>query len=92
MPPQGSYAETLAFLLGSLRRPGCAAVPLVLVLNEFDQFALHGKQTLLYNLFDIVQSRGSPMVVLGLTCRLVRSPLGAPRCKAPCIAHLTRVH
>ena len=69
---QGSYAETLAFLLGTLRHPERATVPLMLILNEFDQFAMHGKQTLLYNLFDIVQSRGSPMAVIGVTCRLVR--------------------
>jgi len=69
----GSFAETLAFLLKTLRKSDAKeTTPVIFILNEIDQFALHPKQTLLYNLFDIVQSQSSPIAVVGVTCRLVR--------------------
>jgi len=43
----------------------------VFVLDEFDLFAQHHNQTLLYNLFDIAQSAQAPIFVIGLTARLV---------------------
>lgn len=43
----------------------------VFVLEEFDQFAHHKNQSLLYNLLDISQSAHNPIAVVGLTCRLV---------------------
>ncbi len=46
-------------------------VPLLIVLEEFDLFAGHGRQNLLYNLFDACQSKQHPMVVIGLSCRMV---------------------
>lgn len=46
--------------------------PVLFVLDEFDLFAHHKNQTLLYNLFDVSQSAQAPVAVLGLTCRLVR--------------------
>ncbi|CAH8853045.1 unnamed protein product [Trichobilharzia szidati] len=43
----------------------------LIVLSEFDLFALHNKQLLLYNLFDCCQqSAESRICVIGLTCRL----------------------
>ena len=42
----------------------------ILVLDEFDLFAYHKNQSLLYNLFDIAQSKQNPICVVGLTCRL----------------------
>jgi origin recognition complex subunit 4 len=45
-------------------------LPVVFVLDEFDLFAQHPKQALLYNLFDAAQSAQNPMAVIGLTCRL----------------------
>lgn len=42
----------------------------VLVLDEFDMFAYHKNQSLLYNLFDIAQSKQNPLCVIGITCRL----------------------
>lgn len=39
-------------------------------LDEFDLFANHKNQSLLYNLFDIAQSRQNPLCVVGITCRL----------------------
>ena len=49
--------------------------PILFVLDEFDLFAHHKNQTLLYNLFDISQSAQTPVCVVGLTCRLVRAYL-----------------
>ena len=43
----------------------------VVVLDNFDLFTHHKNQMLLYNLFDIAQSRSTPLAVVGLTCRLV---------------------
>jgi origin recognition complex subunit 4 len=45
----------------------------IFILEEFDLFSHHPKQTLLYNLFDIVQSRVRPVAVIGITSRWVRS-------------------
>lgn len=42
----------------------------VFIIDEFDMFAAHPRQTLLYNLFDIAQSRKAPIAVLGCTTRL----------------------
>ena len=46
------------------------AKSVVFVLDEFDLFTTHSRQTLLYNLFDIAQARKAPIVVLGLTTRI----------------------
>jgi origin recognition complex subunit 4 len=42
----------------------------VFVLDEFDLFATHPRQTLLYNLFDIAQAKKAPIIVLGLTTKI----------------------
>ncbi|KAL7272206.1 origin recognition complex subunit 4 [Rhizina undulata] len=42
----------------------------IFVLDEFDLFVTHPRQTLLYNLFDIAQARKAPIAVIGLTCRI----------------------
>ena len=42
----------------------------IFVLDEFDLFTTHARQTLLYNLFDIAQARKAPIAVLGLTTRI----------------------
>ncbi|XP_004346747.2 hypothetical protein CAOG_05062 [Capsaspora owczarzaki ATCC 30864] len=65
-----SFAAALAFILETLRNGSRQSQPLIVILDEFDQFAHHAKQTLLYNLFDLVQSAEAPMIVLGLSCRL----------------------
>lgn len=46
--------------------------PVLFILDEFDLFAHHKNQTLLYNLLDVSQSAQAPVAVVGLTCRLVR--------------------
>uniref|UniRef100_A0A8C1KLT8 Origin recognition complex subunit 4 n=1 Tax=Cyprinus carpio TaxID=7962 RepID=A0A8C1KLT8_CYPCA len=67
----GSFAENLAFLLEALKKGDkSSSRPVVFVLDEFDLFAHHKNQTLLYNLLDVSQSAQTPVAVLGLTCRL----------------------
>ena len=39
----------------------------IFVIDEFDMFTYHPRQTLLYNLFDIAQARKAPIAVLGCT-------------------------
>lgn len=65
------------FFLKGNRSSSC---PVLFVLDEFDLFAHHKNQTLLYNLFDVSQSAQAPIAVVGVTCRLVglRTPLRNP--------------
>ena len=41
----------------------------IFILDEFDQFTHHHNQHLLYNLFDMCQSKTTPIGVIGLTTR-----------------------
>ncbi|XP_072274230.1 origin recognition complex subunit 4 isoform X2 [Pyxicephalus adspersus] len=67
----GSFAENLSFLLDALKTGDrTSSCPVLFILDEFDLFAHHKNQTLLYNLFDIAQSAQTPITVIGLTCRL----------------------
>lgn len=66
----GSFAENLQFLLEALKSGDDSSKPILFVLEEFDLFAQHHNQTLLYNLFDVAQSAQTPICVLGLTCRM----------------------
>ncbi len=73
-----NYADTLASLLALLSHPeeisaeqaGHTAKSVVFILDEFDLFTHHARQTLLYNLFDIAQARKAPICVLGLTTKI----------------------
>lgn len=73
-----NYADTLTKLLAVLSHPaelsegtsGSVADSVVFILDEFDLFATHARQTLLYNLFDIAQSRKAPIAVFGLTAKV----------------------
>ncbi|CAB1349508.1 unnamed protein product [Coregonus sp. 'balchen'] len=67
----GSFAENLAFLLEALKKGDrSSSRPVLFILDEFDLFAHHKTQTLLYNLLDVSQSAQAPVAVIGLTCRL----------------------
>ncbi|XP_047432230.1 origin recognition complex subunit 4 [Mugil cephalus] len=67
----GSFAENLAFLLEALKKGDrSSSRPVLFVLDEFDLFAHHKNQTLLYNLLDVSQSAQTPVAVVGVTCRL----------------------
>ncbi|KHN97047.1 Zinc finger, FYVE/PHD-type [Metarhizium album ARSEF 1941] len=73
-----NYADTMASLLALLSHPSeimgteenLTSRSVVFIIDEFDMFAAHPRQTLLYNLFDIAQSRKAPIAVLGCTTRL----------------------
>ncbi|KAF5863183.1 hypothetical protein ETB97_010528 [Aspergillus alliaceus] len=77
-----SYADTMATLLALLSHPEelfgasnntdtvTAAKSVIIILEEFDLFVSHPRQTLLYNLFDIAQARKAPVAVLGLTTKV----------------------
>ena len=74
-----NYADTLSSLLALLahnpkEEPDAEAPSIaksvIFILDEFDLFASHPRQTLLYNLFDVAQSRNAPIAVLGLTTKI----------------------
>lgn len=78
-----SYADTMASLLSLLSHPDEMVVDgmntngpqtttksIVFILDEFDLFTTHPRQTLLYNLFDIAQSRKAPIAVVGCSSRM----------------------
>lgn len=68
----------MASLLAVLSHPseildsqqGVTSKSVIFIIDEFDLFATHARQTLLYNLFDIAQARKAPIAVLGLTTRI----------------------
>ena len=66
-----SFAENLRFLLNVLRSGDRSLKSILFVLEEFDLFAQHHNQTLLYNLFDVAQSDHTPVCIVGITSRLV---------------------
>ncbi|KAL1969942.1 hypothetical protein VTN77DRAFT_7452 [Rasamsonia byssochlamydoides] len=77
-----SYADTMATLLALLSHPEelfgnsenpdaiATAKSVVIILDEFDLFTTHSRQTLLYNLFDIAQAKKAPLAVIGLTTKV----------------------
>lgn len=70
-----SFAEQLRWLLAGLRSSDGSSKALLVVLEEFDLFAAHRNQALLYNLLDVsCHANGAPLCVIGLTCRLVGFP------------------
>jgi origin recognition complex subunit 4 len=68
----------MASLLALLSHPeeitgaddGVTSKSVIFIIDEFELFATHARQTLLYNLFDIAQARKAPIAVLGLTTRI----------------------
>ncbi|KAI3639114.1 hypothetical protein MIR68_002644 [Amoeboaphelidium protococcarum] len=60
-----SYVRLFEYIRATKEGP-----PLIFTLDEFDKFTQHSKQSLLYNLFDTVQSSGRPILVIGITVRL----------------------
>jgi len=78
----GSFAEHLSFLLASLKTGDSSSKPIVFVLDQFDSFCSHKNQTLLYNLFDVAQSRAVPITVLGISSRIDVTELLEKRVKS----------
>ena len=66
--PNPSFSFSILILLISGSQSNQS---IVFLLDEFDLFAHHKNQTLLYNLFDATQSADNPIAVIGLSCRLV---------------------
>lgn len=66
----GSNAEYLHFLLTSLKQSKKnKSKSVIFILDHFELFCAHPKQSLLYNLFDVVQSAQAAVCVIGLTSR-----------------------
>lgn len=69
-----SFADTLTTLLYTLSHPSemietegnVTSASVIFVLDSFDEFLTHPRQALLYNLFDIAQSRKAPIAVICL--------------------------
>src|SRR5271155_6176136 len=70
-----SFADTLTSFLYTLSHPseldetpdkGITSSSLIFILDSFDEFLTHPRQALLYNLFDIAQSRKAPIAVICL--------------------------
>ena len=89
-----TYADTMASLLHLLSHPEelaeslepnavtSTAKSVVFILDEFDLFATHPRQTLLYNLFDIAQARKAPIAVIGCSARVDVSDILEKRVKS----------
>ncbi|KAF3924710.1 hypothetical protein AA313_de0207578 [Arthrobotrys entomopaga] len=78
-----NFADTLTTILALLSHPSehdptasqeamseTTSISVLFILSEFEQFAAHPRQTLLYNLFDIAQARKAPIAVIGLTSKI----------------------
>lgn len=71
---QMSFADTLTSLLYTLSHPSelseteedITSASVIFILDSFDEFLSHPRQALLYNLFDIAQSRKAPIAVICL--------------------------
>ena len=69
-----SFADTLTTLLYTLSHPSeisetdgdVTSASVIFILDSFDEFLTHPRQALLYNLFDIAQSRKAPIAVICL--------------------------
>lgn len=79
----GSFSEHLSFLLASLKTgDSSTSKPIVFILDKFDSFCSHKNQTLLYNLFDVAQSRAVPICVLGISSQIDVTELLEKRVKS----------
>jgi len=72
---KGTFAQHLRFLLsilfeGAHTGSDSGGIPLVFILDHFEAFARRRKQTLLYNLLDLTQSRDARLVLIGSTHRI----------------------
>lgn len=65
-----SFANTLTNLLRYVQSGNSENIPILFILEEFDLFAQHSKQMLLYNLLDMSQTPGIPVCIIGTTCRV----------------------
>ncbi|VDL97539.1 unnamed protein product [Schistocephalus solidus] len=68
--PSRSFSEQLRWLLNLLMSGSTSSKAVLIVVEDFDKFAAHRNQALLYNLLDCCQSGGVPLCLIGVTCRL----------------------
>jgi len=78
----GSFAEHLSFLLASLKTGDSTSKPIIFILDKFDSFCSHKNQTLLYNLFDVAQSKAVPITVIGISSSIDVTELLEKRVKS----------
>lgn len=88
--PPSSHLHSLVALLPTLNRP------VVVILDAFDLFAMHARQSLLYCLFDTVQScrsgsTGKGLAVIGVTSRIDTINLLEKRVKSRFSGRMLRV-
>ena len=96
-PRSINYADALARLLALLNHTEASQETLrqvdgygelkstkaiIFILDEFQLFASHPRQTLLYNLFDCAQSSTAPIAVLGLSTKLDAAEMLEKRVKS----------
>lgn len=63
-----TFSDLLNWFLEILNQEGeYLNSALIVIIDEFDEFCKHGNQTLLYNLFDIAQSKRHPICVIGVS-------------------------
>ena len=68
-----NFAESMAELRVALRRSTASehaqsnGRPIVLILDEFDRFATHSRQMLLYNLYNLIHDAASRVAIVGIT-------------------------
>ncbi len=68
--PDDFDADPIAMDLDPPTNQARASKSVIIILDEFDLFTLHPRQTLLYNLFDIAQSKKAPIAVIGCSTRM----------------------
>ncbi|XP_050423590.1 origin recognition complex subunit 4 [Adelges cooleyi] len=80
---EGSFADNISFLLDSFRAGDRSdSKSIIMVLDQFHLFCSHTNQTLLYNLFDAVQSQQNPLCIIGLTSHIDVTELLEKRVKS----------
>ena len=92
---RGSFCDGLRNLMHLLTRTCPAGAgeevtkgeqrqPVIFVLHAFEQFCARPKQTLLYSIFDLMQTDNASMAVIGLTTRIDVADLLEKRVRSRC--------
>lgn len=64
---KGNVGNFSSFLITILKEGSISGIPLIFILNHFDGFIHRTKQTLLYQLFDLIQNENSRLALVGIT-------------------------
>jgi len=68
-PKAPRFCENFDLLCEMLRERMQKTRPVVFILDRFELFAMRTKQTLLYNLFDLLQANAGALAIVGMTAR-----------------------